>query len=48
MSCPLHGPNASCDCRYVVEGLLLTGLVCAGVVWLVGERVWWRVKSALP
>lgn len=47
MACPLHGPDAACDCRYVVEGLLLTGLVCAGVAWLVSERVWWKLKSAL-
>jgi hypothetical protein len=33
--------------RYVVEALLLTGLVCAGVVYLVGERAWRKLKGAL-
>lgn len=36
--CPLHH-NPGCDCRYVIESLLITGLVCAGVVWLVGDKV---------
>jgi hypothetical protein len=43
MSCPLHH-TGGCDCRFVVEGLLLTGLVCAGAAWLVADRVIWKAR----
>jgi hypothetical protein len=33
--------------RYQIECVAFTLAVCAGVVWLVGDKVWHRVKSAL-
>ena len=47
MSCPLHGPFATCECRYAIESAAFTLLVVAGVVWLVGDKVWHAAKSAL-
>jgi hypothetical protein len=43
--CPLHH-SAGCDCRFVIESLLFTGLVLFGVAWLVGDKARHALREA--